>query len=94
MSEKKSVIETKTQMCTVCKAMTEDFLELEDFSDSGFILCCECEARATAEDLYGVNYDDEYASPREGVFDYSAYPRITKNIETSQAFQAHEAEMI
>ncbi len=64
MSEKKSVSGIKLK-CTICEESSSDFLELDDWSDSCFILCANCEAVSTSEDLYGVNYDDEYAYPRE-----------------------------
>ena len=84
MSEKKSVFETKITCCTLCGDATDDFLELEDFSDSGFILCANCEAMSTSEDLYGANYDEEHASPRKSV-SYSCFDsRIAKIVETNQ----------
>ncbi len=83
MSEKKSDLETKTARCTLCEVMTEDFLELEDFSDSGFILCANCEAVSTSEDLYGVYNQGMYAGPREGVFNNCPYPRTSEIAKTS-----------
>jgi len=54
MSEKKSESNTKYQ-CDVCQEVSDDFLELEDFSDDGFILCANCEAVSTSEDIYGAD---------------------------------------
>ncbi len=56
MSEKKSSIKNEKSICSVCRDRTGDFLELEDFSDSGFILCANCEAMSTTEQIYGGEY--------------------------------------
>jgi len=55
MSEKKSSTKNENT-CSVCLEITDDFLELEDLSDSGFILCASCEATSTAEDIYGGDF--------------------------------------
>ncbi len=51
MSEKKSSIQSE-KTCTLCAEVSSDFLELDDWSDNGFILCANCEAMSTSEDLY------------------------------------------
>ena len=79
MSEKKSSIKNENHLCSVCQVSTGDFLELDDWSDSCFILCANCEAMSECKDLYG-EYNQEYidANSREGVSIYSPNPRITK----------------
>ncbi len=93
MSEKKSVFKTKSQ-CTLCAITTDDFLELEDFSDSGFILCANCEAMSTSEEIYGGNIYFNYASPRKGVFDRCPSPRTGRNYKTLEESQSQEGERI
>ena len=89
MSEKKSNFETKST-CDVCREVTKDFLELEDLSDIGFILCANCEAMSTSEDLYGDNNELMYASPRKGVFDDCPSPRTGRYYQTVEASQSQE----
>ena len=78
MSEKKSVLNTKYD-CLLCgEAATDDFLELSDQSEFGFILCANCEAMSASEDLYeALNYDEEYGNSRESIFNIGlTHPEI------------------
>jgi len=80
MSEKKSSIKNENT-CTLCNVKTDDFLELEDFSDNGFILCAHCEAMSECKDLYGaynIGYIDAHS--RKGFSIYRLNPRITETI--------------
>ncbi len=90
MSEKKSSIKNE-KTCTLCAEVTGDFLELEDFSDNGFILCASCEATSTTEDIYGATYEHEYASPRKGVPNIGPNPRIAEIVASiKENFQETE----
>jgi len=90
MSEKKSTPNTKTT-CTLCAEVVTDFLELEDLSDSGFILCASCEATSTTEDIYGADtLYDKYARSRKSIPNLSPYPRTTKIIKTIQTHLSPE----
>jgi len=91
MSEKKSSIQNEKSICSVCRVDTGDFLELFDNSDSGFILCANCEAMSECKDLYGaynIGYID--ARSREGVSYYCPNPRITETIASKQTLQRSE----
>jgi len=96
MSEKKSKYLERKLTCSVCAEESSDFLELEDLSDIGFILCCECEARATSEDLYeAYNTDEENALTRENILINSLNSRTSEVVATAEAhLQASEKEMI
>ncbi len=91
MSEKKSNIKNENHLCSVCQISTGDFLELDDWSDSCFILCANCEAMSECKDLYG-EYNQEYidANSREGVSIYCPNPRTSKTNASDQALQARE----
>jgi len=87
MSEKKSIIKNENT-CTLCNEFTSDFLELEDLSDRGFILCANCEAMSTTEDIYGATIYDNYARTREGVSNSCPNSRTKKTIAyISENFQ-------
>ncbi len=95
MSEKKSLASSNPKStCTVCREESEDFLEQDDWSDSGFILCANCEAVSATQDLYGeYNYDDEYGSSRESLYNLGLNPRTTEVITfIPKNFQEAEAE--
>ncbi len=92
MSEKKSVSGTKRQ-CSLCLELYWDFIEHYDRGDIRFILCSNCEAMRTSEDLYEAMMDRGYASPREGVFNNCHNPRNAKIDTTVQASQSAEAEI-
>jgi len=88
MSEKKSDFETKTACCTLCEVITEDFLELEDFSDNGFILCANCEAMSTSEDLYGaIDIEVINAHSRKSFSNYCPCPGTRKYYQTVEKGQ-------
>ncbi len=91
MCEKKSSIQNENT-CTVCRAKSDDFLELDDWSDSSFILCANCEAMSECKDLYGrynIGYIDAHS--REGVSIYSPHPRTSETLEANQTLQEPEA---
>ncbi len=58
MSEKKSVSNTKFDLCPVCDRYAPvDFLELTAQDDFSFIICANCEAMSAYEGIY---YGDDY----------------------------------
>ena len=73
MSEIKSMSGTK-RLCPVCLESYWDFLEPIDKSEIRFILCANCEAMSTSEDLYEAMMDRGYACPRK---DFSYYHSST-----------------
>ncbi len=92
MSEKKSVLNTKYH-CALCDIMTDDFLELGDSGDLCFILCANCEAMSTCEDLYGESIYNLYANSRKGVLNSCINSRTSKVITSRQTSCSSEEKI-
>jgi len=86
MSEKKSKCLERKLKCSICAEVDSDFLELEDFSDCGFIICANCEAMSTSEDLYGEYSKKLYAATRERyASDSGPYPTTYQGLSKVQS---------